>query len=115
MADAATSSFTRANPQVEVRITTSIEPANLREERIDLAIRVGRLPKQSFDGDHPRIDLAMLSDWSGVQAEELFPDVLVPVCGQALLAKGPPVRGVADLLRFPLIHLRGRRHMARLA
>ena len=45
----------------------------------------------------------MLRDWSGVRADELFPDLLVPVCAPSVVGDLPPL-GPEQLLRLPLIH-----------
>lgn len=101
--------FTQANPGVEVRIISSIEPSNLLAHEADIAIRVGRIPGRRYERGQPRIDLDMVTSWDGVQADELFPDILRPACapelaGEAVLEDGRP------LVRLPLIHTSSRRH-----
>ncbi|WP_049976251.1 LysR substrate-binding domain-containing protein [Azospirillum sp. B506] len=101
--------FTQANPGVEVRIISSIEPSNLLAHEADIAIRVGRIPGRRYERGQPRIDLDMVTSWDGVQADELFPDILRPACapalaGEAMLEDGRPV------VRLPLIHTSSRRH-----
>jgi hypothetical protein len=53
---------------------------------VDVAVRVGLLPGQNSTPLQPRIDLKMVNDWTDVQAFELFPDILCPVCSPNLLA-----------------------------
>ncbi|MFO1147479.1 MAG: transcriptional regulator GcvA [Alsobacter sp.] len=101
--------FTQQHPGIEVRIVSSIEPADLLAHDADVAIRVGRLPGRRYERTQPRIELEMVSNWSGVHAEELFPDVLVPVCRPDLLVLEDARQSPADLARLPLIHTTTRR------
>lgn len=101
--------FTQQHQSVEVRLVTSIEPVAFERDKIDVAIRVGRLPTQRLKGHAPRIDLVMTNDWSGIVAEKLFPDVLVPVCRPDLLGEKDPATPAA-LVRLPLIHTDSRAH-----
>ncbi|KAF1042065.1 LysR family transcriptional regulator [Xylophilus sp.] len=72
-------SFSQRYPRIQTRIQSSIEPAELHGHAVDVAIRVGPRPGQSYDKQRPAISLVMTHDWRGVLAEELAPDVLVPV------------------------------------
>jgi LysR family transcriptional regulator, glycine cleavage system transcriptional activator len=101
-------SFTQAYRDIEVRLITSIEPADLRAT--DAAIRVGRLPGKRYAREQPRIDLVMVSDWSGVEADLLFPDVLTPIVSRRMLEQGPRLRSPGDLAKHRLIHVTTRRH-----
>ena len=100
--------FTQANRDIEVRIISSIEPAELLAHEADVAIRVGRLPGRDYPRNAARIELEMVRDWSGLHADPLFPDVLVPVCLPTLIETtgGDPAR----VLLNPLIHTTTRRH-----
>lgn len=100
--------FNRQHPEIELRVVSSIEPADLLAHEADVAIRVGRLPGRHYERNQPRIELSMLTRWDGVHADELFPDRLVPVCAPGLIA-GVNV-APTDLLRWPLIHTSTRRH-----
>lgn len=100
--------FTQARREVDVRIVSSIGPADLGAQEADIAIRVGRLPGRRYDRSQPRIELDMVTSWDGVHAEELFPDVLVPVCAPSLAPAGDATP--ADLARMTLIHTSSRRH-----
>jgi LysR family transcriptional regulator, glycine cleavage system transcriptional activator len=100
--------FTQSHREIEVRVVTSIEPADLMSGAVDVAVRVGSLPGQNSAPLQPRIDLKMVNDWTDVQAFELFPDILCPVCSPNLLA-GQSIDDVRSLLRLPLIHTSTRR------
>jgi LysR family glycine cleavage system transcriptional activator len=100
--------FTEARSDIDLRIVTSIEPVDLANDRIDIALRVGRLPGRTYDKKQPRIELEMVTDWDGVGADELFPDILVPVCSPALL-QGKTIGKASELLAYPLIHTSTRR------
>lgn len=100
------SNFATQNPDIEVRLITSIRPVNFWREDIDVAIRVGVAPDAEPQGeDRPRICLQMTDDWSNVRAYRLLPDVLVPVCSPALLAGRPPITAAGQLLQLPLLHM----------
>lgn len=96
--------FTATRPDIDLRLTTSIEPADLHGGTVDIAVRVGKLPGRVYRRDRPRIDLVMTERWDGLVADYLFPDALVPVAARSLLEKGPPIAAPADLLAYPLIH-----------
>lgn len=96
------------HPEIELRVVSSIEPADLLAHEADVAIRVGRLPGRHYERHQPRIELSMLTRWDGVQADELFPDRLVPVCAPGLIGEANVTP--ADLTRWPLIHTSTRRH-----
>lgn len=98
------SAFKERHPEIEVRLTSSIEPANLSNKSIDVAIRVGRLPGRHYTPSNPRIELEMTRSWQDIEAYELFDDVLVPVMSAALARQGETVRQASDLLQFPIIH-----------
>lgn len=100
--------FTSRSPDVDVRVLTSIEPANLLATDADVAIRVGKLPGRHYNRRQPRIELTMVESWDGVSADELFPDRLVPVCAPGLLADEP--WSVEEIAHAPLIHTTTRRH-----
>lgn len=100
--------FTSQHPEIELRVVSSIEPADLLAHDADVAIRVGRLPGRHYERNQPRIELSMLTRWDGVHADELFPDRLVPVCSPDLIGEADVVP--ADLARWPLIHTSTRRH-----
>lgn len=102
--------FVARHPGIEVRMITSIRPVNFWRDDIDLAIRVGLPPDADAAGNAPRISLQMTEDWSSVRAWRLMPDVLVPVCSPALLARHRGVAAPADLQHLPLLHMASRAH-----
>lgn len=100
--------FIEKHRNIEVRIVASIEPVDFLNESVDVAIRVGRLPGRRYSEQMPRIDLEMVENWNGVRADELFPDILVPICSPRLVKRGR-IREAKDLLQYPLIHTSTRR------
>jgi LysR family glycine cleavage system transcriptional activator len=80
--------FNEAHPDIEVRLSTSVELVDLARGDIDCAIRFGR------------------GDWPGLLADRLFADRLTAVCSPALLAKGPPLERPEDLRGHTLLHAR---------
>ncbi|VVE10027.1 LysR substrate-binding domain-containing protein [Pandoraea terrigena] len=96
--------FTEQHPDIEVRLVSSIEPANLQNKEIDIAIRVGRLPGKRYSPSRPRIDLVMTDHWRGLDIWPLFDDTLVPVMSRRLAAQIGPVVEPRDLLKFRLIN-----------
>jgi LysR family transcriptional regulator, glycine cleavage system transcriptional activator len=80
--------FQERYPDIEVRITTSIKPADLEHEGIDCAIRHG-------DGA-----------WPGLSATRLFSESLVPVAHPKF---GKSIQAPADLKTHKLLHSQNRR------
>ncbi|WP_189048324.1 transcriptional regulator GcvA [Aliidongia dinghuensis] len=80
--------FNEAYPDIEVRLSTSVELVDLARGDIDCAIRFGR------------------GDWPGLLADRLFTERLTPVCSPALIAKGPPLERPEDLRAYTLLHAR---------
>lgn len=101
-------SFTREYPYVEIRISSSIEPATLQAGDSDVAIRVGAMPGQHYSKDAPRIDLVMTEDWRDVLAEELMEDVLVPVYSPNILEANAKLDDNRIFQTLPLIHTTSR-------
>jgi len=75
--------FRARHPDVEVWVSESKAPATVGPEGVDLALRTGRGP------------------WSGVRAEPLLTDHLIPVCAPSL---GARLREPGDLARATLLH-----------
>lgn len=102
--------FTQAHRHVDVRILSSIEPAELLVHEADIAIRVGRLPGQHYDRRQPRIELEMVRNWTDICADELLPDLLIPVCARSLIDQ--PLAGdeLQRIVEHPLIHTSSRRY-----
>ena len=78
--------FRDAHPEIDVRISTSDTLLDLTREDMDMGVRYGR-------ADWPQLDVVRL------MTEEVF-----PVCGPALLERGPPLEKPADLARHTLLH-----------
>jgi len=75
--------FRARHPDVEVWVSESKAPAAVGPEGVDLALRTGRGP------------------WSGVRAEPLLSDHLIPVCAPSV---GARLREPRDLARATLLH-----------
>jgi LysR family transcriptional regulator, glycine cleavage system transcriptional activator len=76
--------FLRAHPDIDARVAASMKCADFAADGVDVAIRLSK-----------QID-------SGLHAERLSDDAMLPVCSPRLLEQG--LHGAADLARFPLIH-----------
>lgn len=100
--------FTERHPDIETRIISSIGPVDLHAREADVAIRVGALPGKQYPPDAPKVDLTMVPDWRGVLADELAPDMLVPVITAALNKPVSHFRQARDVIDFPLIHTSSR-------
>jgi len=98
--------FNELNPNLEVRLITSIRPVDFERDDVDVAIRVGRIEAagQGDDQSAPRIDLKMAENFNGVRAEEVLPDMLVPVTAPHILNGRKPLGDVDELSRFTLLH-----------
>jgi len=103
-------SFTEAYSNIEVHLVSSIEPVDFRANDVDVAIRVGRLPGRSYDRCSPRIELEMVDSWKDVEAQYLYPDILVPVISRKLLSQGHPIDNPGDILHYRLIHTATRKY-----
>jgi LysR family transcriptional regulator, glycine cleavage system transcriptional activator len=79
------SSFYKDNRSQELVLSTGMEQVDFSRDKLDFAIRLG------------------LGHWPGTIAEKLIPNVLVPVCSPALLARGPVVRKPQDLAHHVLL------------
>jgi LysR family glycine cleavage system transcriptional activator len=78
--------FQSRHPKLEITVHTSADPVDLRQSRLQAAIRMGR------------------GHWPGLHAEKLLDEWLVVVCAPALLARHGPVRSAADLRPYRLVH-----------
>jgi LysR family glycine cleavage system transcriptional activator len=96
--------FTAANPNIEVRMITSIRPADFRMEENDIAIRVAPL-SQGRKNDQSPIDLVMTQNWADVRSMPFLPDTLIAVCSPALLARGPAIKAPGDLRHHMLLQI----------
>src|ERR1700761_2447150 len=80
------SSFQRAHPEIDVRITSSTSLVDFRRDDVDAAIRYGR------------------GHWVGLRADWLMADELFPVCSPALLKGDRPLKCPQDLAHHTLLH-----------
>jgi LysR family glycine cleavage system transcriptional activator len=102
--------FTERYPDIEIRIISSIGPVDLHSREADVAIRVGALPGKKYPRAAARVDLTMVMEWRGVVADELAPDVLVPVMSTSLGRPVSEMSSPSDVIRSPLIHTSTRPH-----
>nr|WP_298683861.1 transcriptional regulator GcvA [uncultured Dongia sp.] len=79
------SRFTAAHPEIGIDFEPSVQIIDLSAEGIDAAIRYGG------------------GSWPGLDATALMSEEVFPVCSPALLAKGPPLEEVADLVHHNLL------------
>ncbi len=75
--------FISEHPGVDVRIDATHDVRSLASEGFDLAVRYGRV--------------------GALPGTPLFDEVVLPVCGPALLKRGPPLRTPADLRAHTLL------------
>lgn len=78
--------FHETHPDINVRITTSIDLVDFRKDDVDAAIRYGR------------------GQWPGVRADWLMAEHLFPVCSPALLKGERALRRPEDLAGVTLLH-----------
>ncbi len=78
--------FNAAHPDIDVRISASLEVVELDREGFDAAIRLGR-------GSYPGLDV-----------HELFAESVVPMCPPDLIEGPHPLRTPADLRYHVLLH-----------
>lgn len=83
--------FAEAHPEIDLRISASLQHVDLALGEVDLAVRHG-------DGQWPGLSVTRLA------AEELF-----PVCSPALLRGRNALRNPVDLKQHTLLHLDDRR------
>jgi LysR family glycine cleavage system transcriptional activator len=76
--------FLRAHPDIDARVAASMKLVDFPADGVDVAIRLSK-----------HIE-------SGLHAEKLSDDAMLPVCSPRLVEQG--LRSAADLARFPLIH-----------
>ena len=86
--------FAEARPEIDLRLSASLQHVDFVREDIDLAIRHG-------DGE-----------WPGLHVTRLCSEKLFPVCSPALRL-GRTLRAPADLKRHTLLHVNDRREWAR--
>ena len=79
--------FSEAHPDVELRISASVQHVDFAREDVDLAIRHG-------DGH-----------WAGLHVARLCDEEIYPVCSPALLKGRRALRRPADLAHHALLHV----------
>jgi LysR family transcriptional regulator, glycine cleavage system transcriptional activator len=82
--------FAEAHPEIDLRVSATLHHVDFAREEVDLAVRHG-------DGNWPGLDTVRLS------AEQLF-----AVCSPKLLSGRRRLDKLADIPKFPLIHLDSR-------
>jgi LysR family glycine cleavage system transcriptional activator len=85
------SSFHTLHPDIDVRLTTSLEPVDFVREDIDAAVRLG------------------LDGCQGLAADWLVPNELVPVCSPGYLKDHPSFEDPKNLGSATLLHSLARR------
>jgi LysR family glycine cleavage system transcriptional activator len=99
------SSFSEMYPNIDVRVSASMDPANLAHEDLDVAIRLGRLPGKRYLPNQPVVPHELVQDWTGVNATYLWDEVLTPVVSAKLLGQSAPLKTPADLRHYKLLHV----------
>jgi len=84
--------FQRSHPDIEVRISTSIELVDFDRDDMDCAIRSGQ------------------GKWPGTKALRLFDERFSPVCSPTLISAECPLQQPADLQHHTLLHSKMRPH-----
>ena len=77
--------FTALHPAIGIDFEPGVQIIDLSAEGVDAAIRYGN------------------GSWPGLDATALMREEVFPVCSPALLAKGPPLKDVADLVHHNLL------------
>ncbi|MDN7491680.1 transcriptional regulator [Burkholderia sp. AU31652] len=78
--------FNQRHPDIEVHVEATSALADLRRDRVDVAVRHG------------------LGDYPGLDVERLMAPVLVPVAGRGLIPKRAGLKAPGDCLKYPLLH-----------
>ena len=84
------SRFAEAHPEIDLRVSASLQHVDFAREDIDLAVRHG-------DGTE-----------SGLHVTRLCTEEMFPVCSPKLVNGRNRLRTPADLNRFPLLHVNDR-------
>ncbi|MEA3073670.1 MAG: LysR family transcriptional regulator, glycine cleavage system transcriptional activator [Alphaproteobacteria bacterium] len=87
--------FAEAYPEIELKVSATMHHVDFAREDIDLAIRHGA------------------GNSAGLDAVNLCPEKLFPVCSPALLVSQRGIHCPEDVLQFPLLHLDDRRDWSR--
>lgn len=84
-------SFRKLNPEIEIRLTTQIEPVSLSDDNSTIAIQHGFEHWQQ-------------SQWGDFHAERLVLDHKIICCSAALMKGDYPIQQPAALCGYPLLH-----------
>ena len=87
--------FNLLHPEIDVRIKAVDQADNSLTEDVDVAIYYGR------------------GNWSGINAEQLHNEYLIPVCSPLLLSGNKPLNTVEDLAHHTLLHDNSRKDWKR--
>jgi LysR family glycine cleavage system transcriptional activator len=87
--------FAEAHPDIDLRVSATIQHVDFAREDVDLAVRHG-------DGN-----------WPGLDAVRLCSERLFPVCAPKLVSGRNRITKAADLLKFPLLRLEDWRNWSR--
>jgi putative choline sulfate-utilization transcription factor len=79
--------FQQIEPELDVRIVTSQHAFDIRAEPVDLAVSFGE------------------GQWPGCDAQPILPEVVIPVCSPAFLARHADGATAAGIPQLPLLHL----------
>jgi LysR family glycine cleavage system transcriptional activator len=83
--------FAALHPEIDLRVSATMHHVDFAREEVDIAVRHG-------DGN-----------WPGLDAVNLCPETLFPVCSPKLINGRRRLRQPPDLLKFPLLHLDDRK------
>lgn len=101
------SGFTKDHPDVKVTLLSSVGPTSLADHDADIAIRLEPLPGSGPEQPRARLPLDAVTRWSKMIADELFPNILVPVCTPGLL-EGRQYVSPLEVAKMPLIQITAR-------
>lgn len=87
--------FNLLHPDIDVRIKAVDQPENSLTEDVDIAIYYGR------------------GRWSGIHADQLHTEYLIPVCSPMLMTGKKPLNKIEDLEKHTLLHDTSRRDWKR--
>jgi len=87
--------FAEAHPDIDLRVSATIQQVDFAREDVDLALRHG-------DGN-----------WAGLDTVRLCPEQLFPVCAPKLVSGRNRITKASDLLKFPLLRLEDWKNWAR--
>jgi len=82
--------FVEAHAEIDLRVSAALHHVDFVREDVDLAVRHGE------------------GDWPGLDAVRLSTEQLFPVCSPRLISGKRGATKLADLLKFPLIHIGNR-------